>query len=165
MIGFRMGKVTLDAKKVVDAVERSKVRVFRKIGAFVRRTARGLIRKSTKTSRPGEPPKGKTNKLKGAILFDASGRSVVIGPALTPRATKQGEPVTSTVPRVLEEGGSIRVTEVLYRGRWVRPRSGQKVAGLPRRVRTVKVEARPYMGPALQKEMPKLPELWRDSVR
>jgi len=30
---------------------------------------------------------------------------------------------------------------------------------------SVKVDARPYMGPALKRELPKLPKPWANSVR
>ena len=33
------------------------------------------------------------------------------------------------------------------------------------RTERVVYERRPYMGPAFDKELPKLPEMWRDSVR
>jgi hypothetical protein len=28
----------------------------------------------------------------------------------------------------------------------------------------MKIKARPFMGPAMEKEKPKLPQMWRDSV-
>jgi len=31
--------------------------------------------------------------------------------------------------------------------------------------RRVRIAARPYMNPALDKELPKFPELWRESIK
>ncbi|GJQ27709.1 MAG: hypothetical protein HBSAPP02_27410 [Phycisphaerae bacterium] len=53
-------------------------------------------------------------------------------------------------PRVLEHGGTTTVTK-FTRGRL--------------RKRRVRVRARPFMGPALEKERPKLSRLWAGSVR
>ena len=34
-----------------------------------------------------------------------------------------------------------------------------------RKKRRVRIKARPYMGPAFEQEKPKLPAMWRDSVK
>lgn len=164
MIGFRGKRTEFNSAAVLTPAARTVVRVLKRIGAFVRTKARDLVKKSRKTSAPGEPPKGKTNRLRGAILFDADGRSVVIGPALTARKSNDGEPVGTTIPAVLEEGGQIRIVEEFVNGKWVRSKSGRNT-GRKTRVRTVRIAPRPFMGPALAKEAPKLPGLWRDSIR
>ncbi len=56
----------------------------------------------------------------------------------------------STAPRALEHGGET-VVHVRRKGRLVS--------------RKVKIAARPFMAPALEKERPKLPLLWRNSIR
>lgn len=56
----------------------------------------------------------------------------------------------SIAPNVLEYGGPATV---------MRRRRGQRES------RTVKIAARPYMGPALERERSKLPLLWRNSIR
>ena len=57
---------------------------------------------------------------------------------------------SSNAPKILEFGGTTVATRRI-KGRRVRRRA--------------RIEARPYMGPALKKELPKLPRLWRNSVR
>lgn len=144
--------------------------VLSKFGAFVRRTAKGLIRKRKRSSNPGEPPSSHVGTLKEFIYFayDTARRSVVIGPMKTNQVFfNSSGPVKGTVPEVLESGGTIRVFEVFKYGRWQRAdlRSRRSVTGLPTRIRNVTIEARPYMGPAAKKELPKLPSMWANSLR
>ena len=116
-----------------------------KFGAFVRRGAKSSIRKRKAPSVPGKPPSSHTGLLKRLIFFgyQREKRSVVIGPARLNQ--KIGD-----APEALEYGGTSTVVEGL-RG--------------SRRKRRVQIKARPYMGPAFKKEQPKLPAMWRDSVK
>lgn len=161
-----------DKQLVIKAVGKSTAAVMSKAGAFIRRTARGLIRKRKRTSKPGEPPSSHTGVLKQFIYFafDPRAGSVVIGPAKTNQVffKGNGEPVTGAVPGILEHGGSIRILERRLRnGKWVRAdlRSKRKLANYKTRLRKVSVAARPYMGPALAKEAPKFPSLFANSIK
>jgi len=77
------------------------------------------------------------------------------------------QPVYGTVPEVLEEGGEITIMEVLRHGKWIRAdlRSRRKIAGLPRRYRTIRIKARPHTRPAMIYELPQLPAMFRNTVR
>ena len=134
-----------DRQKVVRRVRDAARKVLSRFGAFVRRTAKSSIRKRKRTSAPGEPPSSHTGLLKRFIYFgfDPSRRSVVIGPARLDQ--KPGD-----APEALEHGGMSTVVEGRRR---------------KRSKRRVKVEARPFMGPAMEKELPGLPAMWRDSVK
>lgn len=148
-----------DKPAVMSAVDRASRRVLSKFGAFVRRTARQSIRKPRRKpvgeltdserlrykktgyrpfapSKPGEPPRNQTGKLRDNILFwyDRHEHSVTIGASAFN---------SKDIPGVLEHGGSTRLP-------------GGRV---------VNIEARPFIGPAYDKEEPKLESLWRDSVR
>jgi len=142
MIRFEMTQLFFDTRKVRRAVDASARRVLSKFGAFVRRTARSSIRKRKKPSSPGSPPSSHVGLLKKFIFFgyEPPRRSVVIGPA---RLTQKGR---GEAPHLLEYGGA---TKIAHRGKRKR----------------AKVRARPFMGPAFEKEEPKLPAMWRDSVR
>ena len=141
MIGMKFKKMFFTSKAVLSATDRATRRVLSKFGAYVRRAAKSSIRKRKAISAPGKPPSSHTGLLKRFILFgyDPAKRSVVIGPLGLTRRGRGG------APRALEEGGT---TPVVRRGRKKR----------------VKIKARPYMGPAMEKEKPKLPQMWRDSV-
>lgn len=174
MLNLKIGnikKTFFDKKAVAGSVDKASSRVLPKFGAFVRRAARSLIRKAKRVSEPGQPPKGKTGVLRDFLFFayDGSEDRVFIGPAKTNQVFFQGDgkPVTGTVPSILEAGGRISILEVFKWGKWRRAdlRSRRHNAGLPTRLRTIQIEPRPFMGPALAKEQPKLPALWANSVK
>jgi hypothetical protein len=116
--------------------------VLSRFGAFVRRSAKSSIRKRKKAAPPGQPPSSHTGLLKKFIFFgyDADRRSVVIGPT---RLNQKGR---GEAPPLLEYGGKATLV-----------RRGKK--------KRVTYQARPYMGPAFEKEKPQLPAMWRGSVR
>ncbi len=142
MIRFEMTQLFFDTRKVRRAVDASARRVLSKFGAFVRRTARSSIRRRKKPSSPGSPPSSHAGLLKRFIWFgyEPARRSVVIGPA---RLTRKGR---GEAPSLLEYGGTTRLE---HRGKRKR----------------AMVRARPFMQPAFEKEQPKLPAMWRDSLR
>lgn len=182
MIGLRIdpAKSFFDSKKVIDATTRAERKVLSAFGAYVRRTAKSSIRnappvklaemtdaqrkaykraraiakhygkplpkrpRKAEPSRPGSPPYSRLGLLKKFLFFayDPERRSVVIGPARLNQ--KIGD-----APAALERGGRSRITAGRGRGRRV----------------TRTVRARPFMGPAFEKEKPKLPDMWRDSIR
>lgn len=144
MIGFKIDKAMFfDRQKVIDATDRASRRVLSRFGAFVRQRARTSIRKRKGTSAPGNPPHSHVGLLRRFIFFgyDRRKHSVVIGP--TALAASGGE-----APALLEYGGTARIRD---------PRSGRR--------RTARYRGRPYMGPALEAEQPKLPSMWRNSIK
>jgi len=145
MVGMVTKSMFFDTAKVKKAVSSGTRRVLSKFGAYVRTAARSSIRSRKRASEPGQPPSSHTGLLKQFIFFayDLQRETVVIGPM--PLNRKVGN-----APEALEHGGASVVVEGLRRRR---------------RKRRVNIRARPYMRPALEKERPKLPAMWRDSVR
>lgn len=82
------------------------------------------------SSRPGEPPRSPTGILRSTIFFAVDESSAIIGPVGRSGSGRR-------VPSVLEFGG-----ESNYRGR------------------NVRIEARPFMRPALTAEIDQLPQLF-----
>lgn len=164
MIGFKFSAIGSDkffnSEKVLKALSATERRVLSKFGAFVRQRARTSIRpavvvnrkeirsgkKAGRTigkvyaaSKPGEPPRSRQGDLKRKILFgyDTEARAVVIGPTLVGGRA-------SDTPARLEYGGQFR-----------HKRSGK----------IVRVRKRPFMQPAFESEVTKMPALWADSLR
>lgn len=139
-----------DRKAVTTAADRAKRAVLSKAGAFVRQSARNLIRRRKRSARPGEPPSSHTGVLRRFIWFghDRQRDTVVVGPTLLSAARGGESDGANTVPELLEFGG--RVTR---RDR----RTGRRV--------TRRYGGNPFMGPALEKEADNFPALWRDSVK
>ena len=133
--------VFFDGNRIVRGVERANRSALMRAGAFIRRRARSSIRKRKRISDPGKPPSSHTGRLKGLILFayDRTAETVVIGPLGTGR----------------DQAG-----ETLEYGRTVTRRDG-------RRRRRMRYRARPFMGPALDKETQagSLPKLWANAVK
>lgn len=141
---MRVKEFFFDKAKVIRAVDKARRAVLSKAGAFIRTTARHSLRRRKGAAPPGQPPHSHTGLLKRFLYFayEPASDSVVIGPA---KLNKPG-----AAPRVLEHGGKTLIHQ-RQRGKVVR--------------RRVSIEARPFMGPALEKERPRLPKLWAGSVR
>lgn len=134
---------TAAVKRVVDAGTR---KVLSKFGAFVRREAKSSIRpggKKHKASLPGQPPRSQSGLLKRFLFFgyDTSTQSVVVGPA------KLGGVKGKDAPHTLEYGGSAESSSFYTKN-----------------TKRVHIAARPFMGPALNKNLPKLPAMWANSI-
>ena len=148
MINVRLSQIKatfFDRQAVLDATSRVERKVLSRFGAFVRTTARSSIRKRKKPAPPGMPPSSHTGLLKRNIFFayEPERKNVVIGPIrLNAKHTD--------APATLEHGGTTTI---------VRRRKGRKF------VQKVQIDARPYMGPAAEKERQKLPALWANSIR
>ena len=130
-----------DSAAVLGAVDKARVRVLSRIGAFIWRREKSSMRRTKKSAPPGQPPRAHAGQLKDLNFFsyDASTRSVVIGPV------KFG---TGTAPRTLEEGGSETIQS-----------HGKRV--------TAYYRPHPFMRPALEAELRAgtLPREWANSVR
>lgn len=200
MFAFRVQELFFDRTAVTGAVDRATRGVLSKFGAYVRRTAKGSIRKAKGPAMPGKPPHSHKGFLREFIFFhyNSGSRSVVIGPALFARSTD--------AQRVLEHGGMAKVRNVRRRKRLlggsgeIRVNTGKAARTTkqvacrngtaevtyaklgtaaqveranwlneqlygPEYIPGVRIEARPYMGPAFAKETPKLPQMWQDSVK
>ena len=155
MISFKEPKKSVfDKEAIIKAVGKAKAKVMALQGAEIRRQARRLIKNPSnkrQVSAAGQPPINRTGLLRNFILFsfDTATRSLVVGPAKlnvksnAPNTLEfSGMSESQTVNRIGKGGGTYKVT---------RP--------------PVKIEARPYMGPALEKATPRLAALWENSVK
>lgn len=133
-------KMFFDRKSVLAATDKATRAALSRFGAFVRTRSRTSIRTKKGISPPGSPPYSHRGTLKKGILFsfDPERRSVVIGP------TQMGR--SGDGARVLEEGGTSRVPGV---------RGG----------RPLTYQARPYMKPAFDAELPKAIQQFKGLIR
>lgn len=160
MIGLRFTAFVSFFSDVLDAARRGAQQTAKKAGGAIADAARGSIQISEQPSQPGQPPHSATGKLPASIGVEEFGEGVVVGPALLSAdgQTRDAMPL----PGLLEAGGVEEVTEVFVRGRWIA--TDRPTPGLKARTRTRRVEARPFMGPALAEVGPRLPGFWADSV-
>lgn len=149
MIDVKYRLAFFDTKAVTSVTDKEKRKRLSKGGAFIRRTAKGSIRKRKGPSRPGTPPSSHTDLLRKLIFFayDKQRDSVVVGPE---KAAAKG----IDAPRITEEGGrsTATSTRVIHKkGKRIVIKKGQKLS----------YPARPFMQPALDKEAKKAPELFK----
>lgn len=152
-----------DRRAVTDPAEKAKLRNLSKFGSFVMTSARQSIKDRPGASPPGTPPHahtafvvaqpgltkaGKPKKrkkfypFKASILFgyDAARDTTVVGPQF-----RSGSRRNPTVPQSLEFGGSASIQS---RGKTV----------------SARFRPRPFMGPALEKNVPKFAGMFRSSI-
>lgn len=171
-------RVFLDRKAVSDALGKVNAGILLRAGMLVRRSARQSMRRRKKPSAPGTPPSAHSgpNYPRGPLLktlmeasFDTATKSLVVGPK-----GKQG----LAAPSLQEFGGVIR-TRVLAPKKNGRMLSPAQKAAFQRKVKdgsivrtkadrrevSVKLPARPYMAPALARDLPKFPSLYANTVK
>lgn len=161
-----------DRALVASLIAKANKGPLSRAGAMVRQSARQSMkyrpyrtkkrRNKTKPSRPGQPPfhhirdKQGFNLRKIFFAYDPAHASTVVGPVRSNRT------VGSITGAAAHEYGKTKVIRQPTKRRYYKHSRSQVVT--MRRV-TAKYPARPYMRPALAKNAPKFPALWRDSVR
>jgi len=152
-----------DRERVTRAMDAATRKALSRGGAFVMRGARKSIKEGKVRARgrgregetpkvvqrasvPGNPPYSRTGLLRDRILFAAAlgtgSPSVLVGPERINKSTG--------APETLEFGGTTVVERRHRKGKAER--------------KTVRIAARPYMAPALEREASKLPEQFRNAV-
>lgn len=132
-----------DRQQVLTEAQARHKKTCARFGAFVRTVARRSMRRTKKVSAPGDPPSAHVGLIRDLLFFawDAATESVVIGPVAANKGTN--------APALLELGGETTITI----------RAG---VGLDRdkvRRKRVTIAARPFMAPAEQKGIAKLPSM------
>jgi len=134
-----------DIKPLTYMVDAKKERAFKRAGAFIRADARQSIRVSIRNSKPGEPPKAKSRKMKNTIVFAADKDSVVTG-------SVRYAPADST-PHILEGSGWRQDTIGRIKARWERAN--------PQEARRLRKEQK-AQARAAKKNKPKAPPVKRE---
>lgn len=175
-VTFKATNFFLDREKIQRRVGRAHTRALAKAGSFVRRRSRSSLRKRRRVSQSGSPPSvhssSKIANVKNILyVYDPRSNTVVVGPVkLNQHASVNGS--RSTVPELLEFGGTQRIHEERYKasktGEWYRRDLRRRVSkDKVYRVRSARYEARPFMRPALAAEVEAgtIPKAWANSVR
>ena len=143
MIGFRtkgFRRLGLDTKKIQRSAYQAQRRVLSRFGYLVRRDAIQSIRRRKRVSHEGQTPSSHAGLLRRFILYayQQARSSVIVGP-------KRLNGKRGRAPAALEHGGRSLTSD--------------------KRPRSIRIKPRPYMGPAFERQKPKLPAMWRDSIR
>lgn len=160
--GFEIKNLFFDRAAVQKRLKPANARALSQAGAYVRTSARSSIRRRKRVSAPGSPPSAHAKQQPNlkTILFgyDPRTESVVVGPVRLNGSSRV------RVPRILELGGEVTLTQTLVGKAWLTGRKPTS-ARQPTRKKTVNYAARPFMNPALVANESKLPSLWANSVR
>jgi hypothetical protein len=151
LASFEKKRFFFDRQIVINAVGRASAKNLSNAGSFIRQSARSSLRRRKKASSPGEPPsvhsQDRVATLKNIwFVFDPAQRSVVVGPLKLNGSRLEGSN-RETVPSLHELGGTA------------------VVGGRRKRKRRAKYAPRPFMGPAMERELPKFAGLWANSVK
>jgi phage gpG-like protein len=164
-VSMRLKDVFFDRPAVRNALKAPTKKALSKAGAFIQRRARSSMRRKSaairrkgkivgfreRTPSPaGSPPfawsRDKFATLKNILFgYDENRESVIVGPVGFGR---------KEVPALHEFGGTAKRTRIKFRRR-----GGRNVP--IKEHYTARYPARPFMGPALAAEAPKLPPLFR----
>jgi hypothetical protein len=154
-VGFQSKQMFFDRQAVIDAVGKANARNLSRAGSFIRRGARSSLRRRKRVSLPDTPPsvhsRDPVASLKNIwFVFDPQSRSVIVGPVKLNGSVRLSGSNRTTVPALQELGGVAVVTDGPKR------RGRKRLATYPKR---------PFMGPAMQRELPKFTGLWANSVK
>lgn len=177
-VGFKFDKArsffSSDAvKAAVDEVERKNQA---QAAGFIRTSAQRSQKYGTKPANAGDPPtahrdgRGPLMRKRLFFAFELRTRSTIIGP----ERLGSGDALEA-----MEQGKSVRRTIFVSDRRAARPMTDKQRAGFERImqwkhlnrkrrnvvVKTFRVEARPFMRPALARNLDKVSGVWADSVK
>lgn len=133
------------------------------------RAAKSIAKKQAERSTPGGPPFARTRDKSRTIRniqygYDRRTRSLVAGPVKIGGSKQLGN---KTVPEGLEEGARLPITEVNIGSRrkptWVQRHTKKRSSRVRRR--TVRVAARPVMGPAFERKRSEMLQTWDGAVK
>jgi hypothetical protein len=176
-IGRDKKQFFFDRQIVIDAVGKATAGVLSKAGAFIQRAARSSLRRRKRSSEPGEPPSVHSTDNVASLKniwfsFDPANRSVVIGPLKLNQVAEKYQAVRmvgrTTIPELHEFGGVASIREIQYAGSnlWFRQDlRHRRDSDKKYRRRNAVYRKRPFMGPAMKRELPKFEGLWANSVK
>ena len=158
MLTFQMKKAIVDQRRVKDAFDRQTKGSISRSLAFVRRRGRSTLRRRKRASRPGQAPSVHSTHpfvtLKNIVFnYDRRTKSGIVGP-IKLNGTKSTTTARRALPGILEAGGTVVIHEESYDGKvwWQQRRTRRPSNKKKTRKRSVRIAARPTMGPALKIE-------------
>jgi hypothetical protein len=173
-VNLRMRRFFLDRVEVERRIGQRKARALNRGGTFVRQNARKLLGKPSSNKRrlprpAGKPPRVWTQDERATLRnilyhYNAGSDSVIIGPVHLNQVQQQAVELGAiTVPQIHEFGGPVIIREVSDdRGRtWHRRNLRRTLRTWERaRERRAHYPKRPFMAPALQNTLRRVPDLF-----
>jgi hypothetical protein len=179
-------KTSFDAATIKKKVDAASFRSLGHAGGAIRLTARRSIRRRKKPSIPGTPPHTQSGRLKRSIRYEATKQDVKIGPVNEIGGklwnlhefggVAKGRRRLKAHRFSPGEFGPIRVKTAgfnasFHRAKlttWAQANRATRLINEENQRRQTQVRRypkRPFMGPALEINRPRLPKFWADSVK
>jgi hypothetical protein len=169
-----------DTAGLTDKVEAAKLKALSAIGAYTRKVARNSMKRRKDASPPGTPPNAHVGLFKSLMFFayDATAKSVVIGPALFTGGRLSGSAVPA--PAVEEFGGQQALVKKVFQKVTGRKATKSQADAFLRKVKdgsivrkkatfvlekkAARYPARPFMAPALDTSKVKFSSFFLNSI-
>lgn len=179
-VDYKITDFFFDRLAVQDKLAAKELRAMSRIGAFIMRGARQSIKRRKSSSAPGSIPHAhstdKVATLKNILFgFDPSTHSVVVGPVLLRKVsnrrkafflTRQGNKARDKNGRVKKDAIGVWISNVESSApvTAITELGGSAKAVIDGHASTLHFGARPFMGPALERERSngKLLDAWKD---
>lgn len=144
--------------RVDKAIKKGTFKNLKHAGAAIRKTAQQSMRPAKGPSPPGTPPHVHTGRLRRSILYavDLQTDELVVGPSYN-MVKRGGRP--PWLAEMLEHGGTFQRRLTPKRTRRGRPRKGEEV-----QTALVTYPARPFMAPALKKNLARFHREWQSAI-
>lgn len=161
--GFEVKELFLDSAEIRRRIGAARAGVLRRQGSYIRTRVKTRVLRRRKTpAMPGQPPRiHSSNGLQKVLYFyDPRTETVVVG------SVKLSSKKTDAI-RLMEHGGTARVTQESRDGRHWRTADKRRKPGTKRRTVRAKYKGNPYMVVGLQQEIDAgtIPQTWRNAVR
>ncbi len=155
MFGIQV-KLTATPDRLKKATDEGTYKTLRHAAFSIRKSAIASMVFRGGPSSPGTPPHAHTGRLRRSILVSQDEKGeVVVGPSYR-RVKVGGRP--PWLAQMLEHGGTFQVKQK-RKGRG-RPKKGTP----PQAIRSITFPARPFMQPALQKNLARFHREWRGAI-
>lgn len=162
MFGVQV-KLTATPKRLEKATNKGTYKTLRHAAFSIRKSAIESMVFQEGPSAPGTPPHAHTGRLRRSILVAQDDRGeVVVGPSYS-RVKAGGRP--PWLAQMLEYGGTFqRRKKRKGRGRPTKREAAIKAAGYGPALFAVTYPARPFMQPALQRNLARFHREWKGAI-
>ncbi len=162
MFGVKISMIT-NTKPLAKATKKAAFANFRHAGFAIRKTAIESMKFQGGPSAPGSPPAAHTGRIRRSVIWAINDDGdLFVGPSYS-RVIKGGRP--PWLAQMLEFGGTFRWRKKRKRrGRPTKAEAQVIAAGFGPALQSVTYPARPFMQPALKRNLARFHKDWKGAI-